>query len=81
MARCLEKGKQVPRSSLPIRPLCISLNIVFINKAEQRKHWDIKDKTNTEGCTIFHASTRGLCCARTGVGRGEELLRKVQQPC
>lgn len=31
------EGKQVPRSSLPVRPLCISLNIVFINKAKEKK--------------------------------------------
>lgn len=86
MARCLEKRKQVPRSRLPVRPLCISLNIVFINKAEKKKQTRMRILRTRLALKAAQSSTPvpGTCadpCATRDLGHREMLLRKVQQPC
>lgn len=85
MARCLEKGKQVPHHSLLLIPLCISLNIVFINKAEQNKG-SIRILRSRLSVKAVPSSMPipGACagpCATMGVSCGAELLQRVQQSC
>lgn len=85
MARCLGKGKQVPHRSQLLIPLCISLNIVFINKAEQNKG-SIRILRLRLPLKAVPSSMPmpGACagpCATVGVSCGAELLQRVQQSC
>lgn len=87
MARCLEKGKQIPHRSLLLIPLCISLNTVFIIKAEQKKgsirilRMRLPQKAEPSSMPV-----PGACagpCATMAVQQscGAELPQKVQQSC
>lgn len=85
MARCLEKGTQLPCSSLLMRPLCISLNIVFINKAEQKqtnkKNIRISNTRLTLNAVQFPISIQVTYAdpyAARGMGLREKLQRQVQ---
>lgn len=75
MARCLEKGKQVPHHSLLLRPLCISLSIVFINKAEPKKGSMRISRTR------LPLKAEPSSCATMAVSCGAEVFQKVQQSC